>query len=242
MASRVHVGSNQGNGVPSLAAAYDAGATSTAGNLVRVFVKYEGPSRTLSVSDGTSSFSTPGQVDNAASGNDMHTQEFYLLSANGGKTGATVTFTGGNGAFVSIFVEEFAGAVGGGTWSLDGTPVTTASNGATLNSGNTTTSGTEGAACAGYGEYSIDAINSATINGVNAFSTLRQLSGTTASAIWFTTYSAGFTGASAATRTGGPTDPWNMSLMTFKYAAGGGGGATSLLVPSRVNMGALLQM
>jgi hypothetical protein len=239
MASRVqHKESSFGSGTTSpKTVVFDAGTA--AGNLIRIRVKYEGASRTLSsLSDGTSSLTTPGQTDHA--NGDLHSAEFYLLAANASKTTFTLSWTGGNVDFLSIMAEEWAGSTSG-TWSLDGTPAAHASSGdSTLTSGNVTTTGTEGVAFFGYAEYSTIAIVAATINSVDVLGNLIQLSGNTYSATSYLTYSSGFTGQATATLTGSAQDPYILGLTAFAFTPSGGTPKSLLWRPP--SMGALLQM
>jgi hypothetical protein len=61
---------------------------------------------------------------------------------------------------------------------------------------------------------------------VSASTNLIQLSGTTYSATWHTTYAAGFTGQATATLAS--TDQFNLSLIAFKFTA-----SSTIFLPNR---------
>lgn len=190
-----------------------------AGDLVVVLVKWESTDTTVSVSDGTSSL-VASAAGNVGSSGAYYTSVFYLLSS---VASGTVTYTvtwGAARTFRDLIVVVHTPSAAA---SLDGTATGTYSaSGTTLNSGNITTTGTDGMAFGTYGDFSGNHPTSAAINGVGA---TREIDGGAgvASAIWMRAYTAGFTGAATGTITSAGPD-WVCEIIAFKIGAGGGGG------------------
>lgn len=193
------------------------GLTVTAGDLVVVIVKHEGGSATVSVSDGTSTL-TSGFGDQSSIGGDPFLSMHYITSSvASGSVTYTATFSAAR-TFRDIAVMSYTPSAG--TVSIDGTPASLGDHSTAVNSGNTTTSGTDGVAFGGYAEFG-DALTSPLINGVAADHT--QLATGTNSEIWSKTYAGGFTGAASGTIS---FDNWSCGILAFNLTAGGGGRTT----------------
>ena len=121
----------------------------TAGNLIVAVVFWEGPTTTVSVSDGTSSFTVgnagvnPDTIDDYW---DIRQCVAYLLSANSGNKTYTLTL-GAARQTVALHVLEFSGDH---DWSLDGQASYGYGRGTTETSGSLTTTGTN-VVCVGWG-------------------------------------------------------------------------------------------
>lgn len=131
------------------------------------FVKHEGSPTTISITDGTTTFTGATKIDNATGGSsgDLHSQLFYSLSPS---TSGTVTFTVTFGAgvkFISIFVVAYTH--GAGTPAFDGEPTGGGGqgNGTSLTSGSYTLTGNNDLTFAGFASYG-NQITSEQINGV----------------------------------------------------------------------------
>lgn len=139
----------------------------TAGNLIVAVVFWEGPTTTVSVSDGTSSFT----VGNAGVNPDTIDGEWdirqcvaYLLSANSGNKTYTLTL-GAARQTVALHVLEFSGDH---DWSLDGQASYGYGRGTTETSGSLTTTGTN-VVCVGWGRmWASGGYSSQTIGGSTA--------------------------------------------------------------------------
>jgi len=181
-----------------------------AGHAILAWVKHEGAPTTITVSDGTTSFS-PGTKTNHSNG-DFSGQWFYLPSS---VASGTVTYTASFSVakpFCSIIVWEYSYT---GTASLD-TEATNQSNGSTaVTSTNLTTSATNTVVLGGYGEYSPELLSAALVNG-SAANTLMQLASSSVSGAWARIMSGTFTGAATATLSGGGTDDWICNAIALK--------------------------
>lgn len=176
-----------------------SGATATftiasvhVGDTVAIGVKWEGGDTTISCSDTASTFADAfvgAHVTDASAAS--HTTCYTLSSATSGTVTYTVTW-GAARTFRDIGGMAYTPS---GTASLDGTPHIAAGNGATANSGNMTTTGTDGISFGTFGETGATpttataAINAVTRDQVKTYGTAVH------SCIWSKSYSAGFTGA-----------------------------------------------
>ncbi len=109
----------------------------TAGNLLLVFVAWEGIAHISGVSDGTSAFTAGTEVQKP--GSNFWGQYWWLLDANSGNKTITVTFDDNDNDFGILYVTEWSG----GTWSLDDESVAGAA-GTAVNTGNITTTSATG--------------------------------------------------------------------------------------------------
>lgn len=207
------------NSTDASATTLDIAYTATAGSLLVAYVKHEGTATTLSVarSDGSEAWTAGGKTTPA--GGEPSGQFFYLLSCTGGA--ATYRFTCAVARpWRSFILFEYSYT---GTASLDadvgGTGTSTA-----VSSGNATTTGTDGVAFGGYGEFTGDNGSAHSINGVAADGVV-ELATTTFTAAWRKTYTSGYTGAATCTLAGSAA--WVCRQIAFKAAAGGGGSVLS---------------
>lgn len=198
-----------------------------AGNLIAVWAKHEGAAVAMSITDGTTVL-TGATKTNHGNG-DLSAQWFYLLSANSGNKTYTLSFAGGvSRAFVSLIVFECSNS--GSTSSLDGEAGAAGTGSGNLDSGNFTTTASDGIAFGGYGEYSGETISNMRINAVAADASV-TLSGATFTAAWRKSFSSGFTGSATAQL--GTTQDWIVRGIAFKGTASGGG--SGLSVPRNVS-------
>lgn len=203
-----------------------AGASSTvatgsvasvhAGDLAVVLVKWEGADTTVTMSDGgASTFVDAFSGAHVGSAATYWTTFMYTLSTSttASKT-YTATFVSGTRTSRDIIamVHTPTAAV-----TLDGTPKGThGTSGTTATSGNITTSGTDGLAFGGYGDFTGVAATSTLINGGAKD---RQVNGgaSTASSFWSKAYASGFTGQAQATIAGTGPD-WVCIVMAFQIS------------------------
>lgn len=127
-ATRVADCGNQGNSIASLACTINGVA---AGDLIEACAAAGSVNTTMSVSDGTSSF-TSGTL---ATGSTIWIQCFWLLSANSGNRTYTVTLHSGS-LGVAMWAIEFHAP--SGTWHID-TGNQATGNSSSLSTGNITT-------------------------------------------------------------------------------------------------------
>lgn len=218
---------NTGSGSLGTIAATGTGVLS--GDLVVIFVTWEGATTTVSATDGTTSF-TPdafGVLDNPGSSGEPHSAFLYLLSsvATGAPT-YTVTF-GASRAFRNVIVTYFTPS--GGSVSRVAANGTAGSTGAPLtdvNSGSITVTGTDGLAFGAYGEYgSTMTAASLKINGVAA-DRYQQIA--TNTSVWTKTYGAGFTGNALGTLN--TANRYNLQILAFEIGAAPPPSARKLLL------------
>jgi hypothetical protein len=174
-----------------------------AGSLIVAYVKWEGPSAAVTLSDGTNTFTadTPVSLGNG----DLHGGFYYLLSSS---ASGTVTYTATwNGArpYRRMMIYEYS--YSGGTVSFDAS--NRASGGGALSSGNITTTGTEEIVFGAYGEYYANSTNTERINGVLADQVVRA----SWSSMWSKSFTAPFTGAATASGNG---PGWISHVIAFK--------------------------
>ncbi|MFO0691587.1 MAG: PQQ-dependent sugar dehydrogenase [Myxococcota bacterium] len=177
-----------------------------AGSLIVAYVKWEGATSgsTVTLSDGTSTFTADTQV-NSANG-DLHGRFFYLpASTASGNVTYTATWSAGR-PFRRLLVSEYA--YSGGTVAFDGSNRATATSG-TLNSGNLTTTGSDEVVFGAYGEYSSVDTTAERIGGVAADQVVRS----GFASMWSKTFTAPFTGAATAA---GNSSTWVGSVIAFK--------------------------
>lgn len=176
------------------------------GDTIACTVKWEGTTTTVSVSDGTSSFTQT--VAGVIGINEPFESMHYLISSSA--TGS-VTYTATFGAarpWKSIVCQAYSHT--GSTPVLDGTATGASGVSTTCSSGNTTTAGTSGLAFGAYGEYGAS-LSSPLINGAAASQT--TTAGSQNDALWSKTYSSGFTGA--ATGTLNFNNYWDCQILTL---------------------------
>jgi Bacterial Ig domain/GDSL-like Lipase/Acylhydrolase family len=194
------------------AASSDANGTSlgvqltgvSAGDLIAVYVKYEGAATTVTIGDGVDLFTADPVVN--ASNADLHGQFFYALVS---KASGTVTCTATWAAskpYRKIFVYEYSHS--GTVAVFDVSNRATATSG-TLNSGAVTTTGADEVVFGSYGEYSGNNTSNEQIAGVAADQVRRQAF----AAVWSKTFTSPVTGAATAT---GNSSTWISNLIAFK--------------------------
>ena len=187
------------------------------GDLVAVFVKHEGASGTISISDGTSSLTVDPSEGIVHHGNgDLHSAWYYILSSvASGSVTYTATFLNSE-PFRSIMVWDYSYT---DTASFDAAQSASGSASSAVASGTINTASTSEVALGGYGEYSARTISAMQINGVNADHT-HQFTSINFTATWDRILSATFSGGQA---TGTLTDAeaWNAHIIAFKETAGG---------------------
>lgn len=178
-----------------------------AGNLIVLWVKWEGPtSGSMTVSDGTSSLSIGTLVEH--SNGDLQGQFAYLLSANSGDRTYTVTFPTG-AVYKRIRIAEYSY---NGTISFDAQN-TGSGTGVTPTSGNITTTGTDEIVLGGYAEYSNTTPSSPLINGVAA----TFITGGVNAKMWYRLVNATFTGNASVTID--KSSAWLANVIAFKVAS-----------------------
>lgn len=189
--------------------------TVTAGNLIVIQVKHEGAPTTLTISDGTTSFTAATKVNHSSG--QLSQQFFYLLSS---VASGTVTYTCTLGAardFKAMIAWEFDPT---GTAAFDTEPSGGGSsgNGGTLTSGNMTTTANDTVCLGAYAEFSSDSFTTMQINGVAAAGVRASDNSTTTTQTracsWYRIPTATFTGA--ATGTGVVADDWIINAIAFK--------------------------
>jgi hypothetical protein len=134
----------------------------TAGNLVVVWVKWEGTGNPTAVTENGGALTALTKRDQAS--NDLHSQCFYRLSATGGGTSISLTWTG-SPTFCKVIAEEFdyggtATQVAEGPNGADSNP-----GSGTVNSGTVTNSGTFRLNIALWGAYNSTGITNRLIGG-----------------------------------------------------------------------------
>lgn len=188
--------------------------TVTAGNVIVLHAKHEGSPTTITVSDGTTSFTAATKVNHG--NNDLSGQFFYLLSSvASGTVTYTVTFAAARG-FRGVVVMEFTRT---GTAAFDTEPTGGGSSGTggTITSGNMTTSVADSLVLGGYSNYGSESLATIQINGVNAGGIRGDDGATgdpqTAHCQWYRIPTATFTGAATAT---GITGDWIINAIAIK--------------------------
>ena len=204
MATIVQEIDSETNGTASSLAA--GSLTFTAGNLIAVFVKWEGIDTTTTISGFTAGTKQANPTSRAWG------QWFYKLSATGGALDVTANFSPSTES-PEMFVYEVSAS---GTWSLD-TQATANGISTAPSSGNMTVAGPEGVAFGGYAEYTGETFSAALINGVAADRT--DSPPTLYARAWAKVHASGFTGAASATLTNSPE--WACCGIAFKATAGG---------------------
>lgn len=187
-------------------------ATVTAGNLIVAWFKYEGAPTTITLNDGTTTF-TARTLTSHANG-DLNGQFHYLLSS---VASGSVTYTGTFAAArafkrIIIFEIDTTGSAAYDTEALaSGTSVSPSS-------GNLTTAVANSVVLGGYGEYNNSTLSVRVINGVANENNRAgdNTTGATASisCVWENVFSSTFTGAASATLAG--SDPWVCNAIAFK--------------------------
>ena len=221
----VNTANNQDSTGSSITQLDIAAYSTTAGSLLVGWCKHEGAATTLSVARSDTTEPWTADTYQSHSNNDLNGRFFYLIGSGGGTQTYRLTLAAAR-PWVSFILFEYTFT--GGTPALDGTPVRAQGNSAAPNSGNATTTGTDGLAFGGYGEYTANQASAGLINGVAADGGV-YLSGVPSnfSAAWRKTYSAGFTGAASCT--GGASAPWLCHFLAFSIGGGGGGGPVGLI-------------
>lgn len=189
-------------------------SAATAGSLLVAWVKHEGASTTISVTDGTSTF-TPATKSSHGNG-DLFGQFHYLLSANGGATTITTNLVASR-PYLSLIVFEHTYTGGACTFDVENG---NAATGSSLSSGNITTTGTDELVFCGYGEYSTQFPSTEQINGLAA-SNIRDVPNVNNySSAWSRAFGATFTGQGTATLVG--SADYILRLASFKITAAAG--------------------
>ncbi len=181
-----------------------------AGNLLAVFVGWEGATAgsTVSVSDGTTSFTGGAQTDGCSG--DCHIKWFYLTSANAGKTSITATWTTGRD-YPEIHVYEYSY---NGKIALDVEKGATGSATA-VSSGNFSTTGDTEVVFGSYKIYTTVTLTNPRVNAVAPDQSLiRSSNPLWADSSWSRVVSAPFTGPVSATNSG--TSAWACAAISFK--------------------------
>jgi hypothetical protein len=198
--------------------------TVTAGNLIVLWIKFEGDANnnaTCSASDGTSSF-TARPVNHNDGVDDLHGCFLYLLAS---VASGTVTYTvtiSESVPFKVVHAREYSYT---GTLSFDVADETAegATSPATVGpSGAITTTGTDEVVIGGIAFYQSTGIDTSTIGGVAAANEVGTgTSGFTSHRILTATMTSGTFVANV-----GADNDWVASIISFKAAAGGGGRTT----------------
>lgn len=192
-------------------------ATVTAGNLIAVYVKHEGATTTIAVSDGTSSLTAGTKITNTAG--EPHGQWFYILaSVASGSVTYTATF-GAARTFRTIQAYEI---------SYDDTAEFVDEAGAESNTGNPasgsmTTTEDNAVVFGGYSESSGAEVSLPLIFGVAADEDLilnGSGPGGNYTASWMRVLTAAATGSANCTITG--TNNWVCVGIAFQETGGGG--------------------
>lgn len=189
------------------------------GDFVLAYADHQGGPGTMSVSDGTSTFTQdPNGIQHNPDG-DPHSCFFYLLSSVAtGSVTYTLTFDAPRPySNFQVWVERPSSAC-----SYEDSNSASSASGSTADSGNITTTGADGVAFGAYAEYGKD-LGNPKINGLVRDSNLVSLRSMT----WLKAYFAGFTGAAVGTVNDGPAR-WNCHAIAFKI---GGGPTTTTLTP-----------
>ena len=205
-------GSNSNEGNIS-AGTISLNLSTTAGDLVAVWVKHEGTPTTITVSDGTSSFTAA--TKRTHSNNDDNGQWFYLLStvSTGSKT-YTATF-GANKTFRSIHVWAFIPTA---TVAFDTEALSAAdASGTAATSAAFSTTGTDEVVLGGYTNYGGGEPSSRAINSVAADGFLQG--GNDLASTWYRILTATFSNG-AATATIADSD-YILNAIALKAGAGG---------------------
>lgn len=209
-----------------------------AGDLAVVLVKWEGADTAITLSDGGSTFVDAFSGAHVGSAGSYWTTFLYTLSTSSTASKTyTATFVSGNRTSRDIIAMVYTPT---GTVTLDGTPKGThGTSGTTATSGNITTTGSDGLAFGGYGDFTGVAATSTLINGGAKD---RQVNGgaATASSMWAKAYAAGFTGQAAGTIAGTGPD-WVCIVMAFQIAGGGATGGGPLIRGGELMKGALVR-
>lgn len=214
------------------AANSDASTTSVAtvvgttiGDLVVVGIKWEGGDTTTTVCDDGATCgaghsytaSVAGHISNG--GSDPFITFYYLLSsAITGTTTVTANFTAAR-TFKDIVTISYTPS---GIVSLDGTSVGATGSSNTCNSGNITTTSTDGA---GFGLYGT-LVTGSSLEKINAAAFEHQVAAANLTALWSRVYSAGFTGAATNTLS---SNIWVCSVIAFKTTGSLGTTPTRML-------------
>jgi len=203
----------------------DAGSTSitttltgvAAGNLIVIYVGWEGATTTVSVSDGTSSFT--GLDATSGAGGDLWGRWFYLLSSTSGNKTYTVTY-GASRSYRRVAVMEFNSS---NTWALDAGPSVGSVAGTNPTSGNITTTGSEVVALGACINYGSNTSESQTIGGSASAGNVQTEAGDSI-VMWYriATVSNGSAVSSPAWVT------WVCDIVAFKAEAGGASSTPSL--------------
>lgn len=150
----------------------------------------------------------------------------YIFSGTGGDITYTATFSA-SAAFIRLIILTFTYTAG--SVAADGTDAGSTGNSTAPNSGNMTTTGTDGLSCGAAAITNAVVLSSPLINGL-AGSNLTN-SGTSVD-MWDKTYSTGFTGAASATYAS--SDNWVCSIISFK---GAGAAAAATVTIGNVSLG-----
>ena len=189
-----------------------------AGDVIVVHVTWESAnSETVSIDDGgadTFDTSVAGKITH--SGSEPTSYFFYLIgSVATGDVTYTATWSVGNGVYRNIVAYAYTPPAGS-LVSLDGTAVGASGTDNAPNSGNITTTGTDGVAFGSYAEYGAT-LTSPLISGVAADNS----QGTASKClVWAKAYSSGFTGA--ATGSLGASERWVCQIIAFNAVVSGG--------------------
>jgi len=183
-----------------------------AGNLLLCWCKWEGLATSLSVSDGTSTFTNGTRTDH--SNNDLRGAFSWLLSANGGDRTITMTLAAAR-PYRRFHVWEFSYT--GGTLALD-VQQTGNGTGTTVQSNAVTTTGSDAIAFGSYGDYGPQTTSNEKIAGVVATGVLRDTPAGSYASTWYRTLTATFSNGRA-TATLGSLDAWLCCIVVFRIIA-----------------------
>lgn len=201
------------------------------GNLVLCYVKWEGATTTVAISDGTTTFTADATGIESHTNGDHHAVLHYLLASAGGNDTMTATL-GANRPFKHLACGSFAytGTVARDTGVIaEGGGV----GGELVNSGNfTPTFATEGVALGCWGAYeTITPTANHAINGVADDGAFGLTDGTQC---WYRLLATGFTNGAATVTKATSEEAWVAGGYGFEVTAGGGGGA---VLPQRTLVG-----
>lgn len=230
----------------------DVTITVSAGDLVVVFGKHEGAATdTMSVarSAGGDAFTGGTMYSHTGGAGPTNGQFFYLISpSNTGSQTYRLT-TSAPTPFKSVHAWCFTPDSGETVTFDQQTGATGDSPGATPNSGNITTTGTDEVALGGYAENTGNPLTTPTIGGVAADGSYLANNDPNFTASWYRILTATMTNGAAAGSLGGASAGWATPIIAFKSAAAGptntdratsaGAGALSGIASTRV-VGTLL--
>lgn len=202
--------------------------STTPGNLLVLFVKWEGATTTVEATEGATGF-TSATVNNHDGNMDLSAAFAYKLVASGSDTSIDVTL-GASRPFKVAHAWEFSYT---GTASLDVEIASSeGANGVTSTTGSFSPTSDSQLVMAGVGIYDSPALDSASadINGVDAEQVEPTIGTTMSTHSWARTNVGAFTGTGVAAWDGsGLSRDWVSNGISFAFTGGGGPAAKGRL-------------